>query len=107
VDLLFSRDLTVADYHSIRGVSPLWFKFGFPLGYTSDILEAVDVLAQLGHGDDQRLQRAIQYLLAKQAEDGRWPLEHTLDRTWTKFGEKGKPSKWVTLRALKMLSRLR
>ena len=65
------------------------------------------MLAQLSHGDDQRLQGAIRYVLAKQDEDGRWPLEHTLDRAWTKFGEKGKPSKWVTLRALKMLSRLR
>lgn len=108
VDLLFSRDLTVADYASRSGkVSPLWFKFGFPLAYASDVLEALDVLTQLGHGDDPRLEGAVRYVLSKQDEHGRWALEHTLDRTWTKFGEKGKPSKWVTLRALKMLSRLR
>ncbi len=107
VDLLFSRDLTVADYPSARGrTSPLWFKFGFPLTYASDVLEATDVLAQLGHGEDQRLQGAIEFVLAKQDEHGRWPLECTLDRTWTKFGKKGEPSKWVTLRALSMLKRL-
>jgi len=107
VALLFSRDLTVADYPSKSGrVSPLWFKFGFPRGYTADTLEAADVLAQVGYGDDQRLQGATKLVLAKQDEDGRWPLEDTLDRTWTKFGKKGKPSKWVTLRVLRMLKRL-
>jgi hypothetical protein len=107
VNLLLGRDLTVADYPSAYGrVSPFWFRLGFPLAYSSDILEATDVLAQLGYGDDQRLQGAIGFVLAKQDEDGRWPLEHTLNRTWTKFGRKGEPSKWVTLRALTMLKRL-
>ena len=107
VDLLFSRDLTVADYPSARGrTSPLWFQFGFPLAYASDVLESTDVLAQLGYGEDQRLQGAIEFVLAKQDGDGRWPLEHTLDRTWTKFGKRGEPSKWVTWRALSMLKRL-
>jgi len=107
VDLLLSRDLTVADYPSAHGrTSPLWFEFGFPLAYSSDILEATDVLAQLGCGKDERLEGAIELVLAKQDGDGRWPLEHTLDRTWTKFGKQGEPSKWVTLRALTMLKRL-
>ncbi len=107
VDLLFSHKLRVADYPSRSGrTSPLWFKLGFPLAYSSDILEEADVLAQLGYGEDQRLQGAIEFVLAKQDEDGRWPLEHTPDRTWTRFGKKGEPSKWVTLRALRMLKRL-
>lgn len=107
VELLLSRDLTVADYPSKSGkISPLWFKFGFPLGYTTDVLEAVDVLAQLGYGGDERLQGAIEFVLDKGDEEGRWLLEHTLDKTWTKFGNKGEPSKWVTLRALRMLKRL-
>jgi len=107
VDLLFSRNLRVADYPSgNRRISPLWFKLGFPLAYSSDVLEAADVLAQLGDGDDQRLRGAIEFVLAKQNEDGRWLLEHTLDRTWTKFGRKGEVSKWVTLRALRLLNKL-
>jgi len=104
---LLSRDLMVADYPSASGkASRLWFRLGFPLGYHSDILEATDVLAQLGHGRDPRLQGAVEFVLSKQDSHGRWPLEHTLARTWTQFGEKGRPSKWVTLRALRMLSRL-
>ena len=107
VELLLSRDPAVADYPSAGGrVSPLWFKFGFPLGYHSDILETVDVLAQLGHGADRRLGTAIEFILSKQDSQGRWPREQALDKTWARFGEKGRPSKWVTLRALTMLSRL-
>jgi hypothetical protein len=107
VDLLLSRDLATADYPSGSGlVSPLWFKLGFPLGYTSDVLEALDVLAQLGHGRHPNLQRAIELVLDKQDSEGRWPLERTLTKTWTSFGKKNGPSKWVTLRAMEMLSRL-
>ncbi len=107
VELLLSGDPATADYPSGTGtVSPLWFKLGFPLGYSSDLLEMVDVLAQLGHGGDQRLHKAIVIVLSKRDDQGRWRLEHTLGKTWTSFGEKGEPSKWVTLRALKMLSRL-
>jgi hypothetical protein len=107
VQLLFSRDLSAADYPSWGGkVSPLWFRLGFPLGYSCDVLELVDVLRQLGYGGDERLSTAIEFVLRKQDNEGRWPLEHTLGPTWTKFGKKGEPSKWVTLRALRMLSRV-
>lgn len=107
VDLLLSRNLATADYPSGSGlVSPLWFKLGFPLGYGSDVLEALDVLAQLGHGGDPNLRRAIELVLQKQDSEGRWPLERTLTKTWTSFGQRNQPSKWVTLRALTMLGRL-
>jgi hypothetical protein len=107
VDLLLSRDLAVADYPSASGlISPLWFKLGFPLGYTSDVLEALDALVRLGHGGDERLRPAIELVLEKKDYQGRWPLERTLAKTWTSFGEKNRPSKWVTLRALRMLNRL-
>ncbi len=108
VELLLSRDLTVANYPSAYGrISPLWFEFGFPLAYSSDILEVLELLAQLGYGQDERLQGAIELVLAKQDEDGRWPLEHVLGRTWADFGKKGEPSKWVTLRASRVLKGLK
>ncbi len=35
---------------------------------------------------------------------GRWPLEYTYNgKTWVDVEEKGKPSKWVTLRALRVI----
>jgi hypothetical protein len=107
LDFLLSRDPAVADYPSGTGqVSPLWFELGFPLAYACDVLEAVDVLAQLGHGGDQRLSGAIELVVEKQDSEGRWLLERTLPKMWTSFGKRNQSSKWVTLRALSMLSRL-
>jgi len=107
VELLLSRDPAIADYPSGTGkVSPMWFSLGFPLGYHSDVLETVDALAQLGYGGDERLQGAIEIVLSRQDARGRWPLARALGGTWTKFGRQGEPSKWVTLRVMRMLSKL-
>ncbi|MFQ6015263.1 MAG: nitrogen fixation protein NifH [Anaerolineae bacterium] len=105
-DLLLSHDLTKADYPNASGVSPLWFKLGFPLGYSSDVLEALHVLSRLGLSDDPRLAPAVTFVLSKQDQEGRWTLEHTPQKMWARFETKGQPSKWVTLRALRVLKRL-
>jgi hypothetical protein len=103
IELLLSYDLAGADYPTGTEPSPLWHKFGFPLGYTSDLLEALEVLARLGLGRDARLVGAVEFVTSKQSRDGRWVLEYTPDNTWGKFGELGQPNKWVTLRALGVL----
>jgi hypothetical protein len=106
VDFLFSRDPAEADYPYTERVSSTWFKFGFPLSYWSDVLETTAVLADLGHGDDPRLGNAIQFILGKQDEQGRWKLENTMNRMWVEIEKKREPSKWVTLRALRALKRV-
>ena len=104
VEFMFSRDLARADYPYQGRISSDWFKFGYPLGYTSDILEALDVLAGLGHARDPRLANAIEFVFSKQDAQGRWKLEHTLNRKmWADIEQRGKPSKWITLRALRVL----
>jgi hypothetical protein len=105
VDFLFSRDPAEADYPYTERVSSTWFKFGFPLSYWSDVLETTEVLAVLGRGDDPRLGNAIQFILGKQDEQGRWKLENTMNRMWVEIEKKREPSKWVTLRALRVLKR--
>ena len=109
VEFMFSRDLARADYPYQERISSNWFKFGYPLSYTSDILEALEVLAGQGHAQDPRLAKAIEFVRQK-AEDrqGRWRLEHTLNgKMWVDIEQKGKPSKWVTLRALRVLKAMR
>jgi len=105
VAFLLSRDLAVADYPAWDGkVSSSWWRFGFPLSYTSDILEALDVLTALGVARDRRLQPAVELVLRKQDTSGRWTLEHTLNgKMWADIETRGQPSKWVTLRALRVL----
>ena len=103
-DFLLSRDPAVADYPYTERVSSTWFKFGFPLTYWSDVLETTAVLVKLGYGEDPRLAHAFQFILSKQDGEGRWTLENSLHgKMWADIEEKGKPSKWVTLRALRVL----
>lgn len=103
-EFLLSRDPAIADYPYTERVSSTWFKFGFPLSYWSDVLETVAVLVELGYGADPRLSHALQFIRDKQDRQGRWKLENSLNgKTWADIEKKGKPSKWVTLRALRVL----
>jgi hypothetical protein len=104
VEFLFSRDPALADYPYTQRVSSTWFKLGFPLSYWSDVLETTTVLAELGYGNDPRLANALEFILSKQDDQGRWKLENSLNgKMWTDIEEKKKPSKWVTLRVLHLL----
>jgi hypothetical protein len=106
VEFLLSRDPAMADYPYTERVSSTWFKFGFPLSYWSDVLETTAVLVELGYGGDPRLANALQLILSKQDAQGRWKLENTLNgKMWADIEKKGKASKWVTLRALRVLKR--
>ncbi|NTU64513.1 MAG: nitrogen fixation protein NifH, partial [Chloroflexi bacterium] len=81
-----------------------WFKFGFPLSYTSDVLEASLALCEAGYAHDVRLKNAIDLVLAKCEADGRWVMQRSLNgKMWAYIETKGRPSKWVTLRALRVL----
>lgn len=103
-EFLLSRDLARADYPYTGRVSGEWFKFGFPLSYTSDVLEALLALAEAGYGRDPRLKNAIDLVISKRDADGRWVMKHSLNgKMWVDVEAKGKPSKWVTLRALRVL----
>ncbi len=108
IEFLFSRDPAAADYPYTGRVSQAWFKFGFPLSYWSDVLETAAVLVDLGCGSDPRLSHAIQLVLAGQDEQGRWKLENNLNRKmWIDIERQGRPSKWITLRALRVLKQWR
>lgn len=106
VEFLLGRDPAVADYPYTERVSSAWHKFGFPLSYQSDLLETTAALVDLGYGDDPRLGHALQFILSKQDQQGRWRLERSLNgKLLVDIEEKGKASKWVTLRALRVLKR--
>lgn len=93
--------------HNLNRLSkPGWNKFGFPLMYQTDVLEILDILTGLGI-KDARMDEAIALVLSKQDGEGRWALENTYgsDRLLIPFGHKGEPSKWLTLRAIRVLKR--
>jgi hypothetical protein len=83
-----------------------WKRFGFPLFYQSDALEVLDTLARLGVRDE-RMRPAVDLVLSARQPDGRWLLGNTFNgKMWADIEEKGRPSKWMTLRALRTLRRL-
>lgn len=105
-EFLLSRDPAIADYPSGYSNKPSssWFKFGFPVGYVTDVLQNLEVLAALGYAQDSRLAHALELVESKQDGQGRWRMEYTYNgKTWHDNEKKRQPSKWVTLRALRVL----
>jgi hypothetical protein len=107
VDFLLSRDPAVADYPFGRGNRPssTWFKFYYPLRSEADVLQNLEVLAALGQAQNPRLANALDLVIRKQNQQGRWLLERTYKELTDIQEKKGQPSKWVTLRALRVLKR--
>jgi hypothetical protein len=108
VEFLFSRDPADADYPMGWGnvkPSSSWFRLGFPSGYVADVLQVLEVLAELGHAGDPRLRRAMSWVVAQQDARGRWANRYAYaGKTTVPFEAQGAPSKWVTLRACTVLA---
>jgi hypothetical protein len=108
-DFLLSRDPAEADYPMGYTTKPnrSWFKFGYPLGYVTDVLQVLEVVSGLGLGADPRLRNGVNLLLGKQDEQGRWSMEYSYNgKMWIDVETPKKPSKWVTLRALRVLQQV-
>jgi hypothetical protein len=107
IDFLLSYDVARADYPYQERINSSWFKFGYPLGYVTDVLLNLEALTEAGVVDDPRLADAVELVLAKHDDQGRWPLEYSYHgKMWVDVEAKGQPSKWVTLRAMRVLKRL-
>jgi len=93
--------------HDLTRVSkPGWLRFGFPLMYQTDVLEILAILTKLGCRD-KRMREATDLVISKQDDQGRWKLENTYNgRFQVDIEQKRKPSKWITLNALRVLKRL-
>jgi len=102
---LLSTDPAGAAYPADGGrVSPHWWQFGFPVYYTGDVLQVLEALVSVGVTADPRMANAVQLVRQKQDENGRWPLEYSYTgKNWGHFGTLHRPSKWITLRALRVL----
>ena len=90
--------------HDLSRVSKAgWVRLGYPLMWGTDVLEILGILTRLGYRDE-RMRDAFDLVLSKQDGKGRWKLESTFNgRFLVNIEQKGKPSKWVTLNALKVI----
>ena len=103
-----SCDPAKADYPYTNSVNPIWFNLHYPSGYWSDILEVTSLLVDLGYAHDPFLYNALELILQKQDKSGLWPMEQNklMSKMWTNIDRQGKPSKWITLRVLRMLNKI-
>jgi hypothetical protein len=105
VDYLLKHHIHKRSHDLGRIAKPGWLRLGFPLMYQTDVLEILSLLTMLGYRDN-RMNESIDLVLSKQDAQGRWLLESTFNgRFHTNIEQKGKPSKWITLNALKSLKR--
>jgi hypothetical protein len=109
VAFFFSVDPATADFKDSKsGIpNPKWWQLKFPDFYAADILKMAEALTASGYGADRRLVNTLDLIREKQDENGRWPMEY-VDHTrkmWVTYGSEGKPNKWITLRAMRVLKR--
>jgi hypothetical protein len=84
---------------------PAWTQFSFPTYWHYDVLRGLDYLRSAGVEPDERCAEAIDLVESKRDPNGRWPLENTHPgRVHFDMDEgDGKPSRWNTLRAMRVL----
>lgn len=103
-DYLLQREL----FRRLSTGEPICAEFlelAFPPRYHYDILRALDYFRAAGREPDPRMHAAIRVLEQKRQSDGRWLLDRAYDEALGfTFGEPpGAPSRWNTLRALRVL----
>jgi len=85
--------------------NPEFLKFAYPPRYHYDVLRALDYVRNTGAPPDARLAEALQFVESRRMADGRWLLDNAHDEALAfSLGESlGEPSRWNTLRALRVL----
>jgi hypothetical protein len=92
-------------YSTGEVAKPAFLKFAYPPRYHYDVLRALDYLRAAGAQPDARIGDALQVVESRRQADGRWLLDDAHDEALAfPFVESvGEPSRWNTLRALRVL----
>jgi hypothetical protein len=102
---LFRRKSTGEPIERDRKGGASWLDYAFPTWWHYDVLRGLDFLRRAGIGPDERAAEAVALVESKRGADGRWLLDVQYPGTMpveTDDGE-GLPSRWNTLRALRVL----
>ena len=86
-------------------VDPAWLEFSFPTWWHYDVLRALEHFRAVGDAPDQRLAEAVEVVRSKRQPDSTWLLEDTHPGAvhFPMEDGDGRPSRWNTLRALRVL----
>jgi hypothetical protein len=102
---LFRRRSTGKAIERDRKTGASWTRFAFPTWWHYDVLRGLDYLRHAGVPPDPRVAEAIDLVQSKRGADGRWVLEvqHAGRMPLAVDEGEGHPSRWITLRALRVL----
>lgn len=102
---MFRRRSTGAAIERDRKGGSDWSCFAFPTWWHYDVLRGLDYLRRASVAPDGRVAEAIELVAAKRGADGRWPLEVQYPGVMPVELDAGagQPSRWNTLRALRVL----
>ncbi len=124
-EFLLMHHVYKSDNSHWKPTAPEFTTLHFPMYYFYDALHGLRVLTKLGYSDDSRIQDAIHLILSKRNPNGTWALEGDWHRggqkdttsaggyvdlpkggkkTIVDLEEIGKPSKWITLNCLRVLT---
>jgi hypothetical protein len=82
-----------------------WARFAFPTWWHYDVLRGLEYLRRAGVTSDERVAEAIDLVKSKRDAEGRWPQEVRYPGSMPVEIDdaEGRPSRWMTLRALRVL----
>lgn len=85
-------------------IDPKFTRFSYPCRWRYDVLRALDYFQDAGTGYDHRMDDAIDLLLRKRTADKKWLLQakHS-GQSHVEMEIPGKPGRWNTLRAMRIL----
>jgi hypothetical protein len=86
-------------------IDPRWLLFSFPTFWHYDVLRGLDYLRSAGLKPDSRVREAIEIVIKRRHQNGRWPLNllHGERIPLQMETDVGSASRWNTLRALRVL----
>jgi hypothetical protein len=85
-------------------IKPIFLRFSFPPRWHYDILRALDYFQAVNAPCDRRLAESIEIVRSRRGLNGRWLLENEYrGETYFDLERIGAPSRWNTLRALRVL----
>jgi len=101
LEFLIRHNLGLSDQGPIKNK---WASFSFPSYWFYDVLTSLDYFYAFRGNKNKGLEAAISLLRHRQSENGTWHLgcRHS-GKTFFDMEKVGKPSRWTTLRALRVL----
>ncbi len=86
-------------------INKRWLRFSFPPFWHYDVLRGLDYQRKAGIEPDGRVREAIEIVMKRRHQNGRWPLNfvHPEYIPLKMETEVGRASRWNTLRALRVL----